>query len=53
MQPTTKSDVYSLAILIYEVYFLKEPWPVVSMQLLSAVQSGHRPAIPDSATKHL
>ena len=49
MQPTTKSDVYSLAILIYEVYFLKEPWPVVSMQFLSAIQSGHRPAIPDSA----
>ena len=47
MQLTTKSDVYSLAI--YEVYFLKEPWPVVSMQLLSAVESGHRPAIPDSA----
>ena len=25
MQPTTKCDVYSLAILIYEVYFLKNP----------------------------
>ena len=49
MQLTTISDVYSLAILIYAVYFLKEPWPVVSVQLLSAVQSGHRPAILDSA----
>jgi len=40
MQPTAKSDVYSFAILIYKVFFCKEPWPVVSMQLLSAVQNG-------------
>ena len=49
MQPTIKSDVYSLAIFIYEIFCCKEPWPVASMQLLSAIQSGHQPAIPDSA----
>ena len=30
-RPTEKSDVYSLAILIYEIFFCKEVWPVVSM----------------------
>ena len=31
------------------MFFCKEPWPVVSMQLLGAVQSVHRPAIPDNS----
>ena len=52
-RPTEKSDVYSLAILIYEIFFCKEAWPVVSMKLLSAVQSGHRPVIPDDSPQSI
>ena len=49
-RPTEKSDVYSLAILIFEVVFCTEAWPVISMKLLSAVQNGHRPTIPEDSS---
>ena len=36
-----------------KVFLCKEAWPVVSMKLLSTVQSGHRPTIPDDSPQYI
>ena len=41
LNPTKASDVYSFAILAYEVAFCCDPWPNVSMQLIDSVRRGY------------
>ena len=53
LHPTKASDVYSFAILAYEVAFCCDPWPKVSMQLIDAVRRGYRPVIPNDASKFM
>ena len=53
LNPTKASDVYSFAILAYEVAFCCDPWPNVSMQLIDSVRRGYRPVIPDNASKFM
>ena len=47
------SDIYSFSVLAYEVAFVREPWPIVSMQLIDSVRRGHRPVIPDNASRFI
>ena len=42
LNPTKASDVYSFAILAYEVAFCYDPWLNVSMQLIDSVRRGYR-----------
>ena len=51
--PTKASDIYSFAILSYEVAFCCDPWPKVSMQLIESVRKGYRPVIPSDAPKFM
>ena len=51
LPPNKLSDMYSLGILSYEVYFCEKPWPIISMHLLNAVRFGQRPIIPENASE--
>lgn len=53
LTPTKASDIYSFAILAYEVAFCCDPWPKVSMQLIESVRKGYRPQIPSNASKFM
>ena len=53
LTPTKASDIYSFAILAYEVAFCCDPWPTVSMQLIKSVRKGYRPVIPHNASKFI
>ena len=53
LNPTKASDVYSFAILAYEVAFCCDPWPNVSMQLYDSVRRGYRPIIPSNSLKFM
>ena len=53
LTPTKASDIYSFAILAYEVAFCCDPWPKVSMQLIESVRKGYRPVIPHNASKFI
>ena len=48
MQPTTKSDVYSLAILIYEVFVRNLACSIYATPQC-CTKCGHRPTIPDNS----
>ena len=51
LNPTKASDIYSFSILSYEVAFIREPWPNVSIKLIDSVRKGFRPVIPSNASK--
>ena len=53
LNPTKASDVYSFAILAYEVAFRCDPWPNVTMQLIDSVRKGYRPIIPNNGSKFM
>ena len=53
LQPKAESDMHSFGILGYEIAFQKEAWQNVSFQLLNAVKSGYRSAIPSDVPKIL
>jgi len=50
-KPTKASDIYSFAILAYEVVFRCQAWDDVHITLMESVRDGQRPVIPLEADK--
>jgi len=48
-KPTKASDIYSFAILAYEVVNRCQAWKDVHITLIESVRSGQRPVIPENA----
>ena len=48
-KPSKASDIYSFAIMAYEVVFLCQAWDNVHIALMESVKQGQRPVIPSEA----